>query len=103
MLPARATRLWATSPVTPALRQRTPATQPGQWGNQPPHRQTDASDVDVAPDAHPSSRSPGQRLGDTGCALDTTASISAAPGALAVHSPPNRVHEWRGQHAEQRW
>ena len=30
--------------VTPVPRQRTPATQAGQWGGQPPHRQTDARD-----------------------------------------------------------
>lgn len=28
-------------PATPVPRQRTPATQPGQWGTQPPHHQTD--------------------------------------------------------------
>ena len=28
--------------ATPVPRQRTPATQPGQWGNQPPHHQTDS-------------------------------------------------------------
>src|SRR5206468_10685222 len=62
--------------ATPAIRRRTPATQPGQWGNQPPHRQTDARDVDVAPGARPSTLTPRHRLGDAACPLDKPTSIS---------------------------
>ncbi len=44
----------------PFLESARPATQPGQWGSQPPHHQTDASDVVAEPDAHPNSHSTGQ-------------------------------------------
>src|SRR2546428_10683432 len=45
--------------ATPVPRQRTPATQAGQWGSQPPHHQTDReATVVAAPDAHPNSYPP---------------------------------------------
>src|SRR5438552_919727 len=71
--------------ATPVPRRRTPATQAGQWGSQPPHRQTDReATVAAAPDAHPSSHPPRQRLGDAAWTLDFAASISVRVPTLPL-------------------
>jgi hypothetical protein len=74
--------------ATPVPRRRTPATQAGQWGSQPPHRQTDRSDRRRSARRPPEQlRHTRQRLGDAAWTLDKRASISAEQGIEAERSP----------------
>src|SRR5207253_1116125 len=66
--------------ATPVPRQRTPATQPGQWGSQPPHHQTDRARPS-SPRPTPTRTAPrrGQQPRVAAWTLDKTSAISARP------------------------